>query len=81
MEMTQELLDKYRDCETEYLRGLLRDDAHSNGRSALTVDEVYAICEILSQRHPPFRSNEEAFAEFLQYYAPKEFRDFHKADK
>ena len=78
MENDLKLLEKYQDCETEYLQGLLRDHAHCDGEPAISLDEVFAICEILSQRHPPFRSNQEAFAEFVKYYAPKEFRDFHK---
>ena len=77
-EVKKELLEKYQDWETADLQELLREHAHCMGEPAISLDEVFAICQILSERHPPLRSNEEAFAEFLEYYAPKDFRDHYR---
>ena len=72
------LQEKYRNYKTEKLRKMLECHVLREDRPNITLDQVHAICAVLSERHPPRRSNEEAFAEFVRYYAPRSFRIYHR---
>ena len=66
------------DCmTTEELQEILRKHAHNESETEPDTDELFKIMEVLSERRqntdaPAFRSEEEAFAEFCEYYIPKE---------
>lgn len=66
------------DCmSTEELQEILRKHAHNELETEPDTEELFKIMEVLSERRqntgsPAFRSNEEAFAEFCEYYMPKE---------
>lgn len=66
----------YQDVPTESLQAVLRNHAHDRLQVRVSVDQLYAIMEELARRREasgqPFRSSEEAWAEFVRHYMPRE---------
>lgn len=66
------------DCmTTEELQEILHQSAHNELGTEPDTQELYKIMEVLSVRRqnsdqPDFRSDEEAYADFCEYYMPKE---------
>ena len=68
---------RYDSMSTEELQKILRKHANGELETEPDTQELFEIMEVLSKRRQEqnpqaFRSNEEAFAEFKQYYMPKE---------
>lgn len=68
---------KYDFMSTEELQQILRKHAHGKLETELDTEDLFQIMEVLSKRRwqqdpQAFRSDEEAFAEFCEYYMPKE---------
>ena len=61
----------YELLSTKELEEILRRDCF--GIETLEQDVLFAICDILAERRPPIRSTQEAFQEFVKYYAPVEW--------
>ena len=61
----------YELLSTEELEELLRRDCF--GIESLEQDVLFTICDILAKRRPPRRTTQEAFQEFVKYYAPVEW--------
>ncbi len=73
----REGLSRYDSMSTEELQEILRKHAHGELETEPDTQDLFEIMEVLSKRRQTqnpqaFRSNEEAFAEFKQYYMPKE---------
>lgn len=79
-------MEKREDCSpyeamtTEELQEILRQRAHNKLNAELDTQELFEIMEVLSVRRqnsdlPAFRSDEDALAEFCEYYMPKEKED------
>ena len=73
----REEISRYDSMSTEELQEILRKHAHDELDTKPETDELFEIMEVLSvrrqQQEPQvFRSNEEALAEFRQYYMPIE---------
>ncbi len=66
----------YQDVPTASLQAILSNHAHDRLQVRIGTAQLYAIMEELARRREiagtPFRSNEEAWAEFVQHYMPKE---------
>ena len=67
----------YDSMSTEELQEILRKHASGELETEPDTQDLFEIMEVLSKRRKTenpqaFRSNEEAFAEFKQYYMPKE---------
>lgn len=66
------------DCmTTEELQEILHQSAHSELGTEPDTQELFKIMKVLSVRRqnsdlPDFRSDEEAYADFCEYYMPKE---------
>lgn len=66
------------DCmTTEELQEILHQSAHNKLGTEPDTQKLYKIMEVLSVRRqhsdlPDFRSDEEAYADFCEYYMPKE---------
>ena len=68
---------RYEHMTTEELQEILHQSAHNELGTEPDTQELYKIMEVLSVRRqnsdlPDFRSDEEAFADFCEYYMPKE---------
>ena len=68
---------RYDSWPTEELQEILRKHAHGELETEPDTEELYCIMEVLANRRQQespnaFRSNEEAFAEFREFYMPKE---------
>ena len=68
---------RYDSMSTEELQEILRKHTHGELETEPDTQDLFEIMEVLSKRRQgenpqAFRSNEEAFAEFKQYYMPKE---------
>ena len=65
----------YTDVPTKSLQAILRNHAHDKLLVHISIEQLYDIMGILSDRREasgsPFKSNQEALAEFKQYYLPK----------
>jgi hypothetical protein len=73
----REVLSRYDSMPTEELQEILRKHTHGELETEPDTQDLFEIMEVLSKRRQEenpqaFRSNEEAFAEFKQYYMPKE---------
>ena len=73
----REEFSQYDSLPTEELQEILRKHAHSELETEPDTQELYYIMEVLAERRKQqnpqaFRSDEEAFAEFCEYYMPKE---------
>lgn len=73
----REGLSRYDSMSTEELQEILRKHANDELETEPDTQDLFEIMEVLSKRRQnenpqAFRSNEEAFAEFKQYYMPKE---------
>ena len=73
----REEFSRYAAMPTEELQEILRKHAHGELETEPDTEELFAIMEVLSDRRQQqapdtFRSNEEALAEFREYYMPKE---------
>lgn len=75
--------ENFKDCSpyeamtTEELQEILRQRAHDKSDAEPDTQELFEIMEVLSVRRqnsdlPAFRSDEDALAEFCEYYMPKE---------
>ena len=68
----------YASMSTEELQEILRKHAHGELETEPDTQELFEIMEVLSVRRQenatmqPFRSDEEALAEFREFYMPKE---------
>lgn len=67
----------YQDVPTESLQAICRNHAHDKLHVRVSVEQLYDIMDELARRRQesgadPFRSNEEAWAEFVKYYMPKD---------
>ena len=67
----------YDSMSTEELQEILRKHTHGELETEPDTQDLFEIMEVLSKRRQEqnpqaFRSDEEAFAEFKQYYMPKE---------
>ena len=64
----------YTDVPTKSLEAILRNHAYDKLRVKISIEQLYDIMEVLAERREasgyPFKSNEEALAEFRQYYMP-----------
>ena len=72
----REEISRYDSMTTEELQEILRQHAHGELDTEPDTQELFEIMEVLSARRQQsdpqaFRSNEEAFVEFCQYYMPK----------
>ena len=71
----------YTDVPTQTLQAILRKHAHDNLSVQISIDRLYEIMEVLVEQYEasgyPFKSDEEALAEFRQYYMPKEHKQLH----
>jgi len=68
---------RYDSMSTEELQEILRKHTHGELETEPDTQDLFEIMEVLSKRREKenpqaFRSDEEAFAEFKQYYMPKE---------
>lgn len=68
---------RYEHMTTEELQEILHQSAHNKLGTEPDTQELYKIMEVLSVRRqnsdlPDFRSDEEAYADFCEYYMPKE---------
>ena len=68
---------RYDSMSTEELQEILRKHTHGELETEPDTQDLFEIMEVLSKRRQEknpqaFRSDEEAFAEFKQYYMPKE---------
>lgn len=68
---------RYEHMTTEELQELLHQSAHNKLGTEPDTQELFKIMEVLSVRRqnsdlPDFRSDEEAYADFCEYYMPKE---------
>ena len=68
---------RYEHMTTEELQEILHQSAHNKLGTEPDTQELFRIMEVLSVRRqnsdlPDFRSDEEAFADFCEYYMPKE---------
>lgn len=68
---------RYEHMTTEELQEILHQSAHNKLGTEPDTQESFKIMEVLSVRRqnsdlPDFRSDEEAFADFCEYYMPKE---------
>ena len=68
---------RYDSMSTEELQEILRKHTHSELETEPDTQDLFEIMEVLSKRRQEenpqaFLSDEEAFAEFKQYYMPKE---------
>ena len=75
---------QYHSMSTEELQEILRKHAHHELEPEPDTEELFEIMQILSERRknadtPVFRSNEEAFIDFCQYYWPREKDPRHKS--
>ncbi len=73
----REGLSRFNSISTEELQEILRKHANGELEAEPDTEELFEIMEVLSKRRQEqnpqaFRSDEEAFAEFKQYYMPKE---------
>jgi len=73
----REGLSRYDSMSTEELQEILRKHANGELETEPDTQDLFEIMEVLSKRRhnenpQAFRSDEEAFAEFQQYYMPKE---------
>ena len=73
----REGFSRYDSMSTEELQEILRKHAHGELETEPDTQDLFEIMEVLSKRRQEenpqaFRSDEEAFAEFKQYYMPKE---------
>ena len=73
-------ISRYESMTTEELQEILRKHAHGELDTEPDMNELYEIMEVLSvrrQKEDPhaFRSDEEALAEFREYYLPKENKE------
>ena len=73
----REEISRYDSMSTEELQEILRKHANGELETEPDTQDLFEIMEVLSKRRQEenpqaFRSNEEAFAEFKQYYMPKE---------
>ena len=73
----RENCSRYETMTTEELQEILRQRAHNKSEADPDTQELFEIMEVLSARRqnsdlPAFRSDEDAFAEFCEYYMPKE---------
>ena len=73
----REGFSRYDSMSTEELQEILRKHAHGELETEPDTQDLFEIMEVLSKRRKTenpqaFRSNEEAFAEFVAYYMPKE---------
>ena len=73
----REGLSRYDSMSTEELQEILRKHTHGELETEPDTQDLFEIMEVLSKRRQEenpqaFRSDEEAFAEFKQYYMPKE---------
>lgn len=66
----------YTGVPTESLQAILRNHAHNKLLARVCTAQLYDIMGVLADRReasaPPFKTNEEALAEFKQHYMPKE---------
>ena len=67
---------RYEAMTTEELQEILRQRAHNKSDAEPDTQELFEIMEVLSVRRqnsdlPAFRSDEDALAEFCEYYMPK----------
>lgn len=66
----------YQDVPTESLKAILRNHAHGRLMVRIGTEQLYDIMGELARRDEAagtrFRSNEEAWAEFVRHYMPKE---------
>ena len=72
----REDLSRYNSMSTEELQEILRKHTHGELETEPDTQDLFEIMEVLSKRRhnenpQAFRSDEEAFAEFKQYYMPK----------
>ena len=68
---------RYEHMTTEELQEILHQSAHNKLGTEPDTQELFKIMEVLSVRRqnsdlPDFRSDEEAYADFCEYYMPKE---------
>ena len=73
----REGLSRYDSMSTEELQEILRKHTHGELETEPDTQDLFEIMEVLSKRRQnenpqAFRTDEEAFAEFKQYYMPKE---------
>ena len=73
----REGFSRYDSMPTEELQEILRKHANGELETEPDTQDLFEIMEVLTKRRQEenpqaFRSNEEAFAEFKQYYMPKE---------
>lgn len=73
----REGFSRFDSMSTEELQEILRRHAHGELETEPDTQDLFEIMEVLSKRRQEenpqaFRSDEEAFAEFKQYYMPKE---------
>ena len=73
----REVFSRYDSMSTEELQEILRKHTHGELETEPDTQDLFEIMEVLSKRRQnenpqAFRSNEEAFTEFKQYYMPKE---------
>lgn len=73
----REGLSRFDSLSTEELQEILRKHNHGELETEPDTQDLFEIMEVLSKRRKTenpqaFRSNEEAFAEFVAYYMPKE---------
>lgn len=73
----REGFSRYDSMSTEELQEILRKHTHGELETEPDTQELFEIMEVLSKRRQEqnpqaFRSDEEAFTEFKQYYMPKE---------
>ena len=65
----------YTDASTKSLQAILRNHAHDQLHVRIGTTQLYDIMEELARRREqsgtPFKSNEEAWAEFRKHYMPK----------
>ena len=71
---------RYDSMTTEELQEILRKHAYGELETEPDTQELFDIMEVLSDRRQKqepqaFRSDEEAFAEFCEYYMPKEKKE------
>ena len=74
-------ISRYATMSTEELQEILRKHAHGELEAEPDTEELFEIMEVLSVRRQEdatmqaFRSDEEAYAEFCEYYMPKENKE------
>lgn len=73
----RESFSRYDSMSTEELQEILRKHANGELETEPDTQDLFEIMEVLSKRRQEqnpqaFRSDEEAFAEFKQYYMPQE---------